>query len=389
MAIKYVEEIFLEFYNVVGSFLSGQDIVACDNFFNIITSSKEFTEQQSRYLLKILDKYKIYAQKMGLDYTQDLEVPIWSRPFRILDLTRKVYAEVDSDGKIFVCLKHPYSYKELFEKEVLKKSKGESSVWDSDQKVRKYNVYDLNLILLNEFCQKYKFEISETFSKILSVVEQIWQDADQLIPRAEIKGNDIIFHNASESAVTYYESNKTTNFYNNLLLVKSLGFEVDSFNSEIINNIICSPTNHFWLADVKKFFDLYKKIDGKIAVLVSDDSEVKKWLETFVETARSCGINDKEIKICFRARNNEDPIFNKWIKDNGYGGDLESGRILIFKNRPPKWLFKDDTDVKIVLINKPFPTSSALAQAWINNHSCVIFLGDLKPSQRNKNVVEL
>lgn len=388
MAFKYVEEIFVDFYNSASFFIKGQDSIASESFYNIIVTGKELTQPQSKYLLKILEKYKVNACQAGLDYSEDLLSPVWKRPFRTVDLTKRVYVEFDDNKNRLVCLKHPYQYKELFEKEVLKKN--ESSVWDAEQKVRKYSIYDLNPILLNEFVQKHKFEIDETFTQCLFDIEQIWQDADSIVPWSNIVDNAVTLHNASQSAMEYYKQYSGNGIYNDLLLSKELGFTLRSPTTDLIQQIASHKTNQFWIDTSSKFFDIYKKIDGKICLIVSEDSNLQGWLESFIVLAKEQGINDQEIKICFRSKNTENPGFNNWIKNNGYGGDISSAKLLIFKNKPPKWLFKDQLNVKIIVVNKPFPPSSAMAQIWIDQHSCVLYLGDMKPSaQRNNNIVEL
>ena len=131
-------------------------------------------------------------------------------------------------------------------------------------------------------------------------------------------------------------------------------------------------------------------ITGIVCVIIDDNADSKVWIEKFINTANSNDVSSDEMRVCFRARNDEDPEFNNWIKNNNLGGPINTARLLIFKNKPPKWLFKDKIDVKIIIVNKPFPPSSLTTQAWISNHSCVIYLDKLRPSiTKEKNIVEL
>lgn len=390
MAFKYIEDIFVNFYDAASHLIKGQDSIASESFYNIVVTGKDLTQPQSRYLLKILEKYKLNALHIGIDYSDDLASPVWKRSFRTVDLTRRIYVEVDDAGNRVVCLKHPYQYKELFEKEVLKKSKNESSVWDADQKLRKYSIYDLNPVLLNEFVLRHKFEIDNSFTQCLVDIEQIWQDFEAILPCANIVDGNVTLNNASPSAAEYFRLHSGQGLYNDILLSKDLGIPLKTPSTEIVEQIGSHKTNQFWISETSKFFEIYKKVNGPICLLVSEDSNLQTWLESFIAIAKDNGIDDKEIKICFRSKNSENPKFNLWVKENGYGGDISTAKLLIFKNKPAKWLFKDPTNVKIIVINKPFPPSSALAQAWIDSHSCVLYLGDVKPStQRNNNIVEL
>ncbi len=81
---------------------------------------------------------------------------------------------------------------------------------------------------------------------------------------------------------------------------------------------------------------------------------------------------------------------NEWIKLAGVGGKVESGRILIFESRPAKWLFKDQSDVTLLVTNNVFPPTNVITRDWFNSHPCVIYLGDIKPSEtKGQKIVEL
>lgn len=391
--MAYVEDIFSDFYfEVLHSriLVQHQDRTACLSFYNIIEEDKEFTQAQSKYLLKILDKYKVQMSNVGIDHSAALINPVWKKQFRLLDLTKRIYVETEGT-KIWVCLKHPFSYKDLFEKEVLKKTINESSIWDPELKIRKYNIYDINLILLYEFAKKYTFEIDDTVIEALALVEQIWQDADLYNPYFVADNNNVTLCNATESIKTYFEKHKTEKISNNLLLAKSLGMILQhSKSTTIAEKIASTPVRRFWTNEQEKLFELYKSIDGIVCVLINEERTSKQWLENFVDTAVRCGVDKSEIKVCFRSNNNDDPQFNLWVKNNNLGGQVESGRIIIFKNKPAKWLFKNEKDVKLIVVNTPFLPSSALAQNWVDNHPCMVYLTDIKPSvQKDITVVEL
>jgi hypothetical protein len=97
-----------------------------------------------------------------------------------------------------------------------------------------------------------------------------------------------------------------------------------------------------------------------------------------------------EIRVCFRLDKDEDHGFNQWVKDSGYGGKVEGGKIFIFQNKPPKWLFSENIDVKIILTNSLYPVPSTTTQTWMDTHTCVCFVGDIKASHvKEKKIVEL
>jgi hypothetical protein len=94
--------------------------------------------------------------------------------------------------------------------------------------------------------------------------------------------------------------------------------------------------------------------------------------------------------VCFRESKNSDTGINGWIKHHNVGGRVEDGKILIFEYKPAKWLFKQSEDVKMLVTNNLYPPTNQVTKDWFESHPCVIYLGDIKPSeQRGQQIVEL
>ena len=392
-AHEYFEDIFTEFYTsvITTSFLNNQDVVVLTNFFNLIADNKSLTQAQAKYVIKLMEKYKNHFSTRHINLNLRLQNAAWKNPFRNLDMTKTIFVEKDTDDKLWLCLKHPYSLKEVFEKEVLKNNRDDRSRWDPDEKIRKYSIYDLNLVLVNEFAINHGFTIDESFNDALADVEQIWNDAEYYAPVCKIIDDKVILQNAPDSAKYYFDSKKINEIDHDLMLAKRMGYvlydKVDKKN--LIHKVASQNTNYFWTNEFSKFFNLYKSVKGKVILIVSEDNNFKHWLESFVITAINNGVDKEEIKVCFRSRNDEDPKFNEWIKTSGLGGDLTNSRLLIFK-KPAKWLIKEEEDVSIIVVNKSFPPMSNMSQTWIDNHYCVLYLSDMKPAvQKDRNIVDL
>jgi hypothetical protein len=391
-ANEYFEDIFTEFYTSVIStnFLNNQDIVVLTNFFNLIADNKNLTQAQANYVIKLMEKYKNHFSTRQLNLNFRLQNATWKNPFRNLDMTKSIFVEKDKNDKLWLCLKHPYSLKEVFEKEVLKNNREDRSLWNPDDKVRKYNIYDLNLILVNEFAIRHGFNIDESFNHALADVEQIWNDAEYYAPACKIVNDEVVLQNATSSAQEYFDSRKLKELDHDLMLAKRMGYVLyGSTSKNLIHRVASYNTNYFWTDDFSKFFNLYKTVKKKVILIVSEDNHLKSWLESFVISAINNGVSKEEIKICFRSRNDEDPKFNEWVRASGLGGDLSEGRLLIFK-KPAKWLIKEEDDVSIIVVNKSFPPMSNMSQTWIDNHYCVLYLSDVKPAvQKDRNIVDL
>jgi len=393
----YVEDLFIEFYNQTIldiEILQDQDTSAMHSFYNQVSIGNQLTANQGNFLLKILTKYKSHAKRIGIDYGTLLENPVWKNSFRKLDLSRRAFVEESEDGEISICLKFPYALKDLFEKEFDTANHSyNSSRWDADRKLRVLDVYKFNIIHLEEFLRKHEFELDESFLQLVDTVAEIWDQQEQIVPRAELINNEILLMNSTEDALNFYQAQKTDDISYNLFLAKSMGYPVQLNRAPAshLEKICQSSSKYFWLKLNSDFFNLYKEINGVACILIDRNTQdVVSWLEKFIVSADTAGIPRSEIKVCFRDPVEKKSKLNEWIKDNNLGGKVDGGKILIFLHKPPKWLFKDNIDVKIVITNSYTPINEPTTSSWLAVHPCVCYLGEIKPTPiRKQKIVSL
>ena len=391
---EFAEDIFKTFYNLISQqkiSVQGQDFSPIASFHEKIINGNELTKNQANFLIKLLEKYKTMSAMAGLDYRSQLQDLKWRREFRVLDLSKKIYVEL-RENKLEICLKFPYQLKKQFEDEIdNKQTIASHSFWDHDHKVRRLDFYRYNLIHLYEFALTHNFEIDDTFMNALADVEEIWQNSDDIIPRSEITIYGVALKNTSEVTQQWWSTHKTSDPLKDLLLAKSMGFLYQEKPMNFVEKIASCPENTFWIKNHKDFFELTKLFSGRICVLLDrTTAHTLPWLQNFVAAADTSGISREEIKVCFRNTKESDTGLNEWIKAAGVGGQVESGKILIFESKPAKWLFKSDIDVTMLVTNNIFPPTSIMAKDWLRSHPCVIYLGDTKPTEpKGQKIVEL
>lgn len=393
--IFYIEDIFIDFVQRVqmGGFdVQFQDISPINSFYDKVSSGQQLTSNQGSYLLKILDKYKKLSALAGFDYEDTLSNSHWKLPFRTLDLSKRIYIEKNEKGKLEICLKFPYQLKTEFEKEIDVNLPGSGRVshWDSENKVRRLSFYDFNLINLFEFASRHNFEIDESFMCAMADVEEIWQHEEDIKPYYNIVNNYIELSNENHSVTEFFDSNSTGDINSDLFLLKSMGLMYVGKGQSTVERIASSPNNTFWIKNNHQFLDLYKSVGGKVVIILDRTAKLLNWIQDFVRDAEQFGIPREEIKVCFRDSKDSDTGLNEWVKLAGVGGKVENGSIFIFEHRPAKWLFKENLDVKIVVTNNLYPHTNQITKDWLDSHPCVVYLGDIKPSeQKGKNIVEL
>ena len=398
LSSQYVEDIFVEFYRYVISdtvSVQWQDSTPIISFANVLLDGKELTKAQSDYILRILTKYKAKSKLAGLDYELLIINPQWRKNFRVIDHSKKVHAEINSEGIPQICLKFPYDFKKTFDlefSELLTTATGKS--WDSERKLRVISVYDINMIKLHDFLDRHAFELDDSFVDIIALIEESWDQQDALVPYSVIEEEQVVLKNAGEDAQTWWNDHRTQDVDQDMLLAKSMGYTVrlNKKSNTDIEKISSSPEHMFWLQNNFTFFELFKKIKtGYVCIILDRTSDMHEWVRNFVINSTQAGVDRADIKVCFRETDlNKKNRFNEWIKDQGLGGSVDTGRIFIFENKPAKWLFSKNLDVKLIVTNNLYPNTNTMTQQWIEHHPCVIYLGDIKPSQkRNTKIVQL
>lgn len=390
----YAEDLFVRFYKFVAQqkiSIQGQDFSPISSFYEKIITNQELTKNQANFLLKLLDKYKNISANAGLDYRALLNDLKWRTSFRVLDLTKKIYVELQQ-GKLEICLKFPYQLKKEFDEEINDNRTVSNNVsyWDSEDKVRRLNLYDFNLIALYEFAVKHNFEIDDSFMSVLADIEEIWQNSEDVVPRSEIAHSGILLKNVPPETLEWWENHKSNIISQDLLLAKSMGILYSEKPKNLVEKIANSQQNNFWIKSNQDFFNLIKPLTKKIVIILDRTSHTIQWLQQFVVDAEKFSISRNEIKVCFRDNKESNSGLNEWIKAAGVGGKIEEGKILIFESKPAKWLFKQNDDVIILVTNNIYPPTNTLAKDWFQSHPCVIYLGDTKPTEaKGQKIVEL
>ncbi len=390
----YVEDIFVEFFDLCqgsNNFLQAQEHSACLSFYDHLQKGQQLTQNQANFLLKILSKYKLISKRLGIDYQDAIENPVWKNTFRTIDLSKKVFVE-KSDTTINICLKFPFSLKKEFDAEISGEQVNKYSRWDHDRRLRILNAYDFNLIHLHDFCQKHGFEMDNSFLDMVSEVEEVWQHQEKVSPHSVVENDIVMLKNAPESAQQYWEENRKNSVNQDLFLAKSMGYSatIDRTEKTHLEKICSSKEKYFWFNSLHDFFRVYKEVGGIAAILLDRNTkDTLGWLKNFVEFSDQ-HVPREDIKVCFREESEKNSVLNFWIKEQGLGGKVDTGKILIFQHKPPKWLFAKNVDVKIILTNSYTPHVEPLASTWILSHPCVCYVGDVKPTPpRNLKIAKL
>jgi hypothetical protein len=366
--------------------LPTQDHLIISSFYNIYNRGDGLTKSQGQLLLKILEKYKSMFELSGLDYNNALKNPEWKSRFRSLDLSRKIYVEKDESNKLWICLRFPYQLRDAFEK-FLKEVLNCYSVWDHDKKVRKIPMYLCNMIVLNDFVIEHGFNLDESFMEALSMFEEVLDQQENILPACSVVNGHVELLNADEEVREWFSQNQYGNVNDDLLMAKSMGYPLQKQPESQIEKIAAEESTLFWIQSPRELLTMIRSLSGKFALVLDRAHNNYNWLKEFTCVAEDVGFSPEEIKICFRNDKDKGLELNEWIKESGYGGKIEDGKIMIFSHKPAKWVFKNPKEFRMLITNNIYPPTDSITKEWFSTHPCVVYLGDIKPSKYKDNKI--
>jgi hypothetical protein len=390
----FIEDIYVEFFEYVVSNndtkMFRHDLNPAFSFYQLLLNNRPPTQAQADYIIRILTKYLHLAKLQNYDYSLALVKPKWKQPFRVIDQSKRIYVEKNEHGVLVVCLQFPFQLKKEFDETLIISKSFNGSTWNADRKLHILPVYDFNLVQIHEFVKKHRFEISDSFLSVLSDIEEIWSQEDNIIPSCEIVEGQVSIKNVSEETYAWWNDHKNGVVENDLLLAKHMRLRFLGEGNSLIEKIVSSSSNNFWIKDIPRFLDLCDRIQGRVVIVLDRSYDTQTWVRDFVTQVDSTEFNKSDIKVCFRSKREQENGFNEWIKEHDLGGSVETGKILIFDNKPAKWLFKQDEDVKLLVTNNLFPHTQTMTREWLDSHACVIHLGNIKPTPiKDQDIVEL
>lgn len=388
--LTYIEDLFVRIIDIMDQNLLGMqyhDQSAARSFYNSINAGKDLTEKQGAYILKIIYKYR-NSVRTFIEVEPYLEKPMWSKPFRVVDLNKEVWVEQGNIKTPLICLKFPYSLKDNFES-VFKPNIEKGHYWNAERRIRQINIYKGNIVEIQQWCVENEFTIDDSFTSCVDQIEEIWQERSSYEPHSVYENGEVQLVNCSEDTETYFLKKSNNNTINDMFLAKRMGYPLTNPNKSLAQQISSNRENTFWIKNVEQFLDLGYQVKGRIVILLDRASDALDYMIDLKKAIDNNKYDTKDFRVCFRTNNKDNPEFNNWVRDNKFGGKIDGAKFLIFQHKPPKWLFKQENDVIIVATNNLMPSTFGLTRDMLESSPIVFYVGEIEPSKGRKNIVEL
>jgi hypothetical protein len=276
-----------------------------------------FTEKQGRLLLSLLNeikKEKSIKDKFNLKL---LENPVWSQPFRTLEIVKKIYFENDKKTNFIVEFTYDKDLKRKVQ-ESMKKANGFSESLTSWKYL--FSVTEKNISVLFDSLIDDNFEIDETLLSYYTEIKKIQKTGDTNI-------NGLLNQKEKIIECIKDEINNQSTDIDLILLDRRIRyqytFEYKNANDSLTFKIANRKNPHVWI-DSKNYhlediFNSLIELDRLPILLIFNKGDVDESAKKIETLKRIVDQNtDLQVGVYFRADNTSDinKSFNSSISNN-------------------------------------------------------------------------
>lgn len=326
-----------------------RDLKVLNSLAKIISSPNFVTENQGRLLIKVLSENSKNFGDFSSDVVSALEAPQWSKSFRPVDTTKKLYSQLTPDGSLLLTIE--FAFSSAIRKTLSVQNKKISGlIQASPGKLYHADYTEKNIVALVDLLKPLNFEIEEKIQDFYNTIKS-WSEID--IKSQFLISN--ISHANFQKSITA-DLGIDTPLDDNIIADRSVRYQyytekTEKIGENLVEKIAFRKNSKVWI-DSKEHtlddvFSSLLKLKRLPALLIIDPNDHKKCLEDLQKIHQSLEKNGifENIGIYFRLPNDESGSqFNKMIADNHYNAELNSStKIVGVQNgKIPKFFLKND-----------------------------------------------
>lgn len=334
---------------VLHTFVSNKDMRILSSILKSVTGPNFITENQGKLLIKIFTENKKNMREVVEDFDNILVAPIWSRPFRPADTTKKLYVMQTDDRPPFIVI--DFAYSSAIKKKLSTLNKDVSGlVQILNSKVYHADLTEKNVVTLVDHLTPMKFDIEEKLRDFYQIIKS-WD-------KTEVESQYVITETANQTLLKKLKDDIGEDAFNdeNILSDRSVRYQYlcvkPTKNPENLTNLIATRMSTKVWVDTKKFslediFQSLKELKRFPALVVFDPHVVKNSFSDLTKISDFLENNDmtENVGIYFRLSNDESgKDFNQLIAQKKYNCQLteHTNLVGVQSGKIPKFLLKND-----------------------------------------------
>ena len=314
-----------------------------------VSSLTFITENQGKLLIKILSEN---SEKLGLnklDVLGMIEAPTWSKHFREVDRTKKLYTGNNADNDLVIIIEFAFSagLRKIMQS-IEKKISGLVMVHPG--RVYHADLNEKNIVFLIDTFKQLDFDIEEKMTNFHYTIKN-WskqQVVDQFY-LTNITHDNFQFHITADLGL---DTAIDQNIINDRSLHYQYFTEKTKKNPENLTEILAMRNNpRVWLdkktISLEEIFQSITELKRFPVLLVFDGFDEKRCLQDLTKISENLEKNGifTDVGIYFRLENSEiGKEFNKFISNKKYNSQLnQHTKVVGVQNgKIPKFLLKTD-----------------------------------------------
>lgn len=314
-----------------------------------VSSLTFITENQGKLLIKILSEN---SEKLGLnkiDVLSMIEAPTWSKHFREVDRTKKLYTGNNADNDLVIIIEFAFSagLRKIMQS-IEKKISGLVMVHPG--RVYHADLNEKNIVFLVDTFKQLDFDIDEKVTNFHYTIKN-WskqQVVDQFY-LTNITHDNFQFHITADLGL---DTAIDQNIINDRSLHYQYFTEKTEKNPENLTEILAMRNNpRVWLdkktISLEEIFQSITELKRFPVLLVFDGFDEKRCLQDLTKISENLEKNGifTDVGIYFRLENSEiGKEFNKFISNKKYNSQLnQHTKVVGVQNgKIPKFLLKTD-----------------------------------------------
>ncbi len=312
----------------------------------LVSTSNFVTENQGKLLVKILGENLSNFGNLSNEISEAILLPQWSRPFRVIDKTKKLYMSEDNS-----CIVLEFAFSSSLRKTLQEMWRTLGSVnTGSSGRTHLIELTEQNVVSLVETFQPLGFEIDEKIENFYKTIKS-WSE--------EAVKNQFLLENIEHANFQKHITKDLgidTEVSKTIIIDRSVRYQYFLKNyektpenlTEIIayrkNSKVWVNKNNYTLEEI---FSSLKQLQRLPALVIFDHNDHKKCLEDLKNLQKSLEKNEiiEGVGIYFRLDNDDvGSQFNKLIAEAGYNSQLDKDtKIVGVQNgKIPKFFLKSD-----------------------------------------------
>jgi len=351
--MKTIDQLLLTIVNdtspTIEEQIASRDAKVLRSLATAISSQKFITENQSKLLIKILSENSEKIQNFTDEILVTISTPSWSRVFRQIDQTKKLYISQSIDGVDLLVVE--FAFNSQVRKLLSNFSKKISGlVQHHNGRIYHAELTERNIVTLVELLTPHNFEIEQKIQDFYKTIKS-WSEN-------EVKNQFLITsitHPNFQKHITEdlgLETEIDKNIINDRRVRYQYFVEDIKKTPENLTEIIANrKSTKLWidqttcdLSDVIASLIFLKRLP---ILFIFDTYDTKGCVENLKILSKSLKKNEifDQVGIYFRLPNSETGIeFNKFIADNQYNCQLDQDtKIVAVQNgKIPKFFLKTD-----------------------------------------------